>query len=79
MDYSVRYIPGIDTSKLTFFLVEVALRRRIGELQEYRKMGVTTHAESERYERDKNARVGLFLLLYQLLTSSVAHRQASWV
>lgn len=44
-------------SELTRSTDEIALRRRITELQEYRKMGLTTAAEAERYERDKSQRV----------------------
>lgn len=49
---------------------EVSLRKRIQELQEYRRMGITTLAEAEKYEKDKVARVssiqdeiGLVLIL----------------
>ncbi|KAG8925917.1 Transcriptional adapter ada2 [Tulasnella sp. 408] len=34
-------------------LYEVSLRKRIQELQEYRRMGITTLAEAEKYEKDK--------------------------
>ncbi|KAG8956216.1 Transcriptional adapter ada2 [Tulasnella sp. 424] len=37
-------------------LYEVSLRKRIQELQEYRRMGITTLAEAEKYEKDKVAR-----------------------
>ncbi|KAG8980118.1 Transcriptional adapter ada2 [Tulasnella sp. 427] len=37
-------------------LYESSLRKRIQELQEYRRMGITTLAEAEKYERDKVAR-----------------------
>jgi len=43
-DYDV-FIDGL--------LYEVALRKRIQELQEYRRMGITSFAEAERYEKDK--------------------------
>lgn len=36
---------------------ESTLRKRIQELQELRRMGITTFAEAEKYERDKVARV----------------------
>lgn len=36
---------------------EQVLRKRIQELQEYRRMGITTLAEAERYDRDKANRV----------------------
>ncbi|TIB87880.1 hypothetical protein E3Q19_03499 [Wallemia mellicola] len=35
---------------------EMTLRKRINELQEYRRMGVTTFADAEMYEKDKAAR-----------------------
>lgn len=35
---------------------EMTLRKRINELQEYRRMGLTTFAEAELYEKDKVAR-----------------------
>lgn len=35
---------------------EMSLRKRINELQEYRRMGVTTFADAEMYEKDKAAR-----------------------
>lgn len=38
---------------------EAALRKRIADLQEYRRVGITTLAESEKYERDKAQRVRL--------------------
>ncbi|KAG9050219.1 Transcriptional adapter ada2 [Tulasnella sp. UAMH 9824] len=37
-------------------LYEVSLRKRIQELQEYRRMGITTLAEAEKYEKDKVSR-----------------------
>jgi hypothetical protein len=37
---------------------EQNLRKRISELQEYRRMGITTAAEAESYETIKAARVG---------------------
>lgn len=43
------------------------LRKRIAELQEYRRMGVTTAVEAEAYETAKAARVrptATFLLAY---------------
>ncbi|KAG8900245.1 Transcriptional adapter ada2 [Tulasnella sp. 403] len=46
-DYEV-FIDGL--------LYEVALRKRIQELQEYRRMGITTFAEADKYEKDKIAR-----------------------
>jgi transcriptional adapter 2-alpha len=44
--------------ELTMSLDEMALRKRISELQEYRKAGLTSISEVDRYERDKNAKVG---------------------
>lgn len=41
-----------------YILVEQLLRRRIAELQEYRRAGVTTAAEAEVYDAAKAARVG---------------------
>jgi transcriptional adapter 2-alpha len=41
----------------------MALRKRVAELQEYRKMGITTLADAERYEKEKATRV-----------SSISHR-----
>ncbi|KAA1105912.1 Transcriptional adapter ada2 [Puccinia graminis f. sp. tritici] len=38
-------------------LYEMALRKRVAELQEYRKMGITTLADAERYEKEKAARL----------------------
>lgn len=38
--------------------VEQNLRKRIAELQEYRRMGITTAAEAEVYDQAKIARVG---------------------
>ncbi|KAG0147877.1 hypothetical protein CROQUDRAFT_42225 [Cronartium quercuum f. sp. fusiforme G11] len=38
-------------------LDEMTLRKRIAELQEYRRMGITTLAEAERYEKEKQARI----------------------
>ncbi|KAI9603479.1 hypothetical protein KEM48_001491 [Puccinia striiformis f. sp. tritici PST-130] len=35
---------------------EMALRKRVAELQEYRKMGITTLADAEKYEKEKAAR-----------------------
>jgi transcriptional adapter 2-alpha len=35
----------------------MALRKRVAELQEYRKMGITNLADAERYEKEKAARV----------------------
>jgi len=37
-------------------LYEVALRKRIAEMQEYRRMGITSLVEAEKYEKDKIAR-----------------------
>lgn len=37
---------------------EHQLRKRIAELQEYRRMGVTTGIEAEAYDLAKAARVG---------------------
>ncbi|ORY89651.1 hypothetical protein BCR35DRAFT_317170 [Leucosporidium creatinivorum] len=37
-------------------LYELALRKRIAELQEYRRMGVTTIAEGEKYDHQKSSR-----------------------
>lgn len=36
---------------------ELMLRKRINELQEYRKVGLTTLADADRYEKEKVARV----------------------
>ncbi|KAG9006783.1 Transcriptional adapter ada2 [Tulasnella sp. JGI-2019a] len=38
-------------------LYEQQLRKRIQELQEFRRMGITTLAEAERYEKEKAARL----------------------
>ncbi|KDQ21201.1 hypothetical protein BOTBODRAFT_182607 [Botryobasidium botryosum FD-172 SS1] len=37
-------------------LYEVALRKRIAEMQEYRRMGITSLAEAEKFEKDRFAR-----------------------
>lgn len=42
---------------------EMALRKRISELQEYRRNGVTSIAEGERYDHAKTQRVSTFLSL----------------
>lgn len=39
-------------------IYETQLRKRIGELQEYRRFGITTAAEAETYEAAKAARAG---------------------
>lgn len=41
----------------------MALRKRISELQEYRRNGVTSIAEGERYDHAKTQRVSTFLSL----------------
>ena len=38
-------------------IYEMALRKRIAELQEYRKMGITNLVDAERYEKEKAARL----------------------
>jgi len=38
-------------------IYEMALRKRVAELQEYRRMGITTLADAERYEKEKAARL----------------------
>lgn len=38
-------------------IYEMALRKRVAELQEYRKMGITTLADAERYEKEKSVRL----------------------
>ncbi|PLW06421.1 hypothetical protein PCANC_23313 [Puccinia coronata f. sp. avenae] len=38
-------------------IYEMALRKRVAELQEYRKMGITTLADAERYEKEKATRL----------------------
>ncbi|KAG8933840.1 Transcriptional adapter ada2 [Tulasnella sp. 418] len=38
-------------------LYEMALRKRIQELQEYRRMGITSLAEADKYEKEKTARL----------------------
>ena len=40
---------------------EIALRRKIAELQEYRRAGLPQLSEVEKYERDKGARVSFWL------------------
>jgi hypothetical protein len=41
-------------------LDERVLRRRIAELQDYKRAGITTFAEADKYERDKAARACIF-------------------
>ncbi|MBW0469819.1 hypothetical protein O181_009534 [Austropuccinia psidii MF-1] len=38
-------------------IYEMTLRKRIADLQEYRRMGITTLTEAERYEKEKAARL----------------------
>lgn len=61
VDGLLRELVAVDflQSILTLCADEIALRRRITELQEYRKMGLTTAVEAERYERDRSQRVRL--------------------
>lgn len=47
-------------------LVEQNLRKRIAELQEYRRMGITTAAEAEVYDQAKITRVSYQVLAFSL-------------
>ncbi len=48
------------TCNAEFTVDEQNLRKRIAELQEYRRMGITTGAEAEAYDNAKAARVSVF-------------------
>lgn len=58
---------GHQLFSLSFPTVESVLRKRITELQHYRRMGVTTPAEVDKYESDVMKRVRSILLLLRCI------------
>lgn len=50
------------------FVDERRLRRRIEQLKEFRKMGITSNKEAEEYENDKKKRVNFQLSIFYFLT-----------
>ena len=46
-------------------LVEFRIRNRIAQLQEYRRMGITTLKEANDYEKDKANRVSFINVVVQ--------------
>jgi hypothetical protein len=53
--------------ELKIHLDEAMLRKRIQELQHYRRMGLTTAADIDRYESDSIKRVSINSLLRDLV------------
>ncbi|EGG01270.1 uncharacterized protein MELLADRAFT_39211, partial [Melampsora larici-populina 98AG31] len=60
-------------------IYEMSLRKRIAELQEYRRMGITTLAEAERFDKEKQSRVCSPYPTFQrsLITKYVNHGRPS--